>query len=62
MSVWQPNSRQWSAMKHSADAFWLMGSGHFEKPIHPSTSVPMKMRLTAANGAVVYDEITSLRK
>jgi hypothetical protein len=49
-------------MKHSADAFWLMGSGHFEKPIRPSTSVPMKMRLTAANGAVVYDEITSLRK
>jgi hypothetical protein len=62
MSIWQPKSQRWSAMKHSSDGFWLMGTGLFEKPIHPSTSVPLKMKLTAANGAVVYDEITSMRK
>ena len=58
ISTWQPNSHQWSVMKPSVDGFWLMGGEHFEKPVH----VPMKMRLTAADGAVVHDEITSMSK
>lgn len=58
LSLWQPNSRQWSAMKPSSDGFWLMGDGYFEKPVNP---YPIKMKLTAANGAVVYDQINSIR-
>jgi hypothetical protein len=59
MSAWQPNSHQWSVMKPSVDGFWLMvGVDILKNHFH----VPMKMRLTAANGAVVHDEITSMSK
>ena len=33
MSIWQPKSQRWSAMKHSSDGFWLMGTGLFEKQV-----------------------------
>lgn len=60
LELWQPKSQRWESMRHTSDGFWEMGSGLFEKPIHPSASTPLKMKLTAANGVVVYDEITSM--
>ncbi|XP_063433937.1 uncharacterized protein LOC134715593 [Mytilus trossulus] len=60
LSVWQPKSQRWAAMHHSSDGFWLMGPGVFEKPVHPSAHTPLKMKLTAANGVVIEDQITQM--
>ncbi|CAC5426364.1 exlX [Mytilus coruscus] len=60
LSLWQPKSQRWAAMQHTSDGFWLMGPGPFEKPVHPSVHAPLKMKLTAANGVVIEDQITKM--
>ncbi|KAK3599344.1 hypothetical protein CHS0354_009839 [Potamilus streckersoni] len=56
VAMFQPRSQRWEPMKRSADGFWLMGDGNWEKPVQ----TPLRVRLTAPNGETIEDRIDKI--